>query len=223
MPRKGVVIVVADLQELSAARRGALAATLTGSEHERARRFRRAADAERFVLTRGLLRERLATLLATDPRAIRLAYGVSGKPELSGGELRFNVAHSGRYAAVATSCEREIGVDVEAHRDDLDIDDLAARFFAAPERAALARAPAPARARAFFACWTRKEAVLKAMGHGLGWPLDAVEVTVGEGREPAVVHEPGRWTLRDLPIAAGYAGAVAVRGAGVPIAVEREP
>jgi 4'-phosphopantetheinyl transferase len=129
------------------------------------------------------------------------------------------VSHSGDWVFLALAWERRVGIDVEAWRD-LEYAVLAERAFAPEERAALAGASAAELAAMFFAIWTRKEALLKARGLGLGaFPLEgfAVEADPAASR-PRVVRWQGeeepsqRWTLFTLPVAERCSACVAVEG-----------
>jgi 4'-phosphopantetheinyl transferase len=198
-----------------------LAADLSEDERARAARFTFERDARRFVVARGALRALLGRYLDASPRALAFTYGAHGKPALEGpgGALSFNLSHSGEVAVVAVGWRRTLGVDVELWRPLPDLDALAARSFAPRERAVLDALPEGERHPAFFRCWTRKEAFIKATGQGLAQPLDAFVVSLAPG-EPArfldIDGDPralARWTLHDLPVPAGYAGAVVVEGA----------
>lgn len=197
---------------------------LSREEGDRAARFISADHRDRWAASRAILRRILAAYLGDDPAALRFRAGAQGKPALlrteGHGDVRFNLSHSGGVALVAVALGREVGVDVERIREDAAGERLAERFFAPAEAAALRTIPARQRAPAFFACWTRKEAYLKARGVGLTFGLDRVIVPVLP-EEPAsllaVEGEPGeasRWQLEDLRLAAGFAGAVAVEGRG---------
>ncbi len=195
---------------------------LSSEERTRAGRFRLPRDSARYVAGRGLLRELLGRYLDAAPSRLCFSYGSHGKPALAGQMaeqgLRFNVSHSHGLALYAFARDRELGVDVERIRTGL-ADTPAAERFLAPEEATVLRALPPAqRETAFFTCWCRKEAYLKAKGLGLALPLDQFVVTVTPG-EPAKLlaarwdaHEPPRWRLADLAPARQYAGAVAVEG-----------
>jgi 4'-phosphopantetheinyl transferase len=154
---------------------------------------------------------------------MRFAYGPKGKPDLAPGSavggIRFNVAHAGGLALVAVTRGREVGVDLEQVRD-VDVEGIAERFFSAREVAALRRLPPAIRAEAFFRCWTRKEAYVKATGDGLSAGLEQFDVSLLPGDPAAMLahrgdpSEVGRWSLRDLAPAPGYVGALAVEGRG---------
>jgi 4'-phosphopantetheinyl transferase len=195
--------------------------TLSEDEVERADRFCFERDRRRYVCARGALRELLSRYLRVESRDITFRYGTNGKPALDGGLdglLAFNVSHSGELALIAIGRGMELGVDVEAVRPMQDAGDIAARFFAPGEHERLMSLPDDERTNAFFACWTRKEAYLKALGSGLAKPLDAFEVTFAPDEAPALLvygddRETARWRISDLAPGGGYAGALVTEGA----------
>lgn len=171
---------------------------LDEEERARAGRFRFARDRERFVAAHGILRRLLGGLIGIEARDVVMVAGAHGKPAVVGAcAIGFNLSHSGDVALFAFA-DDEIGVDVEAVRDDLELEAMAASAFAPPELAAWRAAP-DARA-AFFATWTRKEAYLKARGVGLSV-------------EPAsiAVDDDAAWSVAALDVGDGYAGAIAMR------------
>jgi 4'-phosphopantetheinyl transferase len=186
-------------------------------EVERAARYVRAETRDRFVAARGTLRTLLARYLGVQPRQIVLSYGPRGKPRLvsPAGEVHFNVSHSGDLALIAFSSHSPIGVDLERISAATDVGGLAGRYFSPAELAHIeARSPA-ARRHAFFVCWTRKEAYLKATGDGLAQALDGFDVASAPGRvvpaSPRVSEEALRWRLADLAPPRGYTAALALR------------
>lgn len=208
--------------DVSDAARTVLAGRLSADERERAGRMREGWIRDRFVAGRGRLRELLAPYLAVAPEAIEFRTLAHGKPVLAGPPglpaVTFNLAHSADLALLAVTLERTLGIDVEQVRPDRAHDDLARRFFSPGEREALAALDPEARMRAFYTCWTRKEAYLKAHGAGISYGLGCFEVMrPGEARaalfansaEPADV---GRWRLFDLEAPAGFAAALAIEG-----------
>lgn len=198
-----------------------LEATLTADERARADRYQARADRERFVVARGTLRSILGRYLAMRPGDVRFAYGHRGKPvieaAMNAGGLRFNLSHSGEVVLVGVTQDRDLGVDVELLRPREE-DALAARFFSPRENAGLRALPARDRRTAFYACWTRKEAYVKAKGDGLAIALDQFSVTVAPDQTAALLHvegdslEPGRWALADLNVGDAYAAALCVEG-----------
>jgi len=190
-------------------------------EQERAGRFRKIRDAQRYIATRGSLRILLGGYLTIEPDRLRFAYDPSGKPRLAGEEtltsIRFSVSHSDDLALFGFARGHKIGVDVERIRPDIGVEDLAARYFSPNEFKQLCSLPADQRREAFYCGWTRKEAYLKARGEGLSFPLDRVEVSLTP-HEPVILKassDPGvsrRWILQHLSPAPGYIGAAAVEG-----------
>ena len=204
--------------ERNAARVAAWRAALPAEEQARAARFRQPDDAARVVLGRTALRRVLGVRLGCSPAAVSLVPGPNGKPVLppESPPWEFNLSHSGDWLLLALAWRRRVGIDVEAWRD-LEYATLAELAFAPEERAALAAAPAAERAATFFAVWTRKEALLKARGLGLGaFPLDEFAVEPRPHVRPQVIRwrggsDPGRaWRLFSLPIVERCSACLAV-------------
>jgi 4'-phosphopantetheinyl transferase len=196
--------------------------TLSSDERERASRFHFNRDQRRYVTSRGVLRAILASYLDLDPVTLSFQYSPHGKPSLlPAAELRFNLSRSDEQLLVAVNLNRDIGVDVECLRPMSDLDAIARRFFAPAEAARLASLPDAVRVRAFFECWTRKEAFIKAVGEGLSMPLDSFEVAFGPEMTPALLGVRGsevaarRWSLWGLDPASDVLAAVAVEGRGM--------
>jgi 4'-phosphopantetheinyl transferase len=193
---------------------------LTDDERQRADRFYFEKDRRHFTAARGVMRILLARYLACRPEEVRFIYNNYGKPQLAEeSNFRFNLTHSHGLALLAVTRGREIGVDVEQLRDmEGDGEPLAQRFFSPREVALLRSLPPQLRREAFFHCWTRKEAYIKAQGKGLSLPLDQFDVSIHPD-EPAVLlatqpdpHEAQRWSLQGLLPREGYVGALAVEG-----------
>jgi 4'-phosphopantetheinyl transferase len=196
-----------------------LGATLSGDEVERADRFRGPMLRRRFVVGRAALRSVLAGYLEVEPERLTFAYGIRGKPRLSGvGEgLEFNLSHTEDLALCAITRGRAVGVDVERLRPMDDAEQIIARFFSPREQAEFFEYPQPERLAAFFRAWTRKEALLKATGGGLASLDDSFDVPLADvGVERMSVGNDtdaaGRWTLRDLDVGPGHLAALAVAG-----------
>ena len=193
-------------------------ALLDDDERARARRFFRTPDRSRFTLAHAALRLFIARCLDLDPTAVGYENDVNGKPRLAAGlpSLEFNLSHSGGLAVLAVARGRPLGVDVEQVRDMPDALSIADSRFSASEREKLRSLPANEQRGAFFRCWTRKEAVVKAVGEGLSRPLDSFDVDLAPGSTSALKRFDDRlghaagWSLRDLTAPAGYAAAGAV-------------
>lgn len=196
--------------------------TLAADEQARADRFHFQRDREHFIIARGVLRAILGCYLRREPSQLRFCYNSHGKPVLakeSGGDVfRFNVSHSHGLALYAVTRGREVGVDLEHIRPHLDLIEIAERFFSPREVAVLRALPPRMQTYAFFSCWTRKEAYIKAKGEGLSIPLDQFDVSLAPGEPAALLHtqwddqEASRWSLRELNPGPGYVAALAVFG-----------
>ncbi|MBO0856853.1 MAG: 4'-phosphopantetheinyl transferase superfamily protein [Chloracidobacterium sp.] len=199
-----------------------LSGLLSPAEKERAARFYFLKDRLAFAVARGGLRVILSKYLKVDPRQIDFRYNFHGKPalaqEMGNDMLRFNLSHSGEIVLYAVSRDREIGIDVEQLKEDFASQDIAGQFFAPSEVKALLDLPPKLQKQAFFNCWTRKEAFIKAIGEGLSFPLDQFEVSLIPGLKPKLlsirgsVSECSKWSLYDLVLKSDYAAAVAVEG-----------
>jgi 4'-phosphopantetheinyl transferase len=195
---------------------------LSADEQKRAERFRFQKDQNRYIVARGLLRTILGRYLNREPNQLQFCYTPYGKPALVGESgkyaLRFNVSHSLDLALYAITRGRELGVDLECLRPNLVDQRIAERFFSPREVAALCTLPATMRQEAFFACWARKEAYLKARGEGLRLGLDQFDVSLVPGEPAALLGASGdpqealRWSLQELFPRSGYAAALAVEG-----------
>lgn len=192
--------------------------SLSPEERDRAARFRLGAHRRAYVVGRATLRAILARYVGDEPALIELSAGAHGKPFLRGSGFRFNLSHSGDLALYALTWDAEVGIDVERITDGVPHEALAARFFSARESDGLLALAPGDRREAFFNCWARKEAFVKALGTGLSTALADFDVTVGPGEAARLVEvrgspgEAGRWTLLVPPAGPGYAAAVAVEG-----------
>lgn len=195
---------------------------LSPDELTRASRFHFPADRQRFTASRALLRMLLAGYVGSDPKDLTLSYSKKEKPFLGGDHagsgVTFNVSHSGGIALLAFARSREIGIDVEQVRRDFDVEAIARRFFSAREQEDIAVLPNEEKFEAFFRCWTRKEAYVKATGDGLSLPLRQFDVSVEPGSHDALLatrpngSHAGLWSLREAPAGPGYVAALCASG-----------
>ncbi len=208
----------------------ALRALLDEDERGRAAAFAFERDRRRYLASHAALREILAGCLGTEPAGLAFALGPHGKPRLAdaqnAGDLRFNMSHSGEVALYAVARGREVGIDVEVIRHDLEFEQMANQFFCPSEAAAIRDASGEEKALAFFECWVRKEAWVKAVGCGLSVPLDRFEVPMPAPESPRVLqpkHEPGAWSVQLLDVGPGHAAALVVEGDGCTLALRDWP
>jgi len=199
-----------------------LQSMLVDEELEQARRFYFEKDRRRWMMAHAILRMVLGRYLDIDPRELRFRTNTYGKPSLAyphtGAHLHFNLSHSGDLVLYAFAYDRQVGVDVEYMRTGIEYTDLAASHFSAHERAALHALPEALQEEAFFLCWSRKEAYIKARGQGLSLPLDQFDVSLVPGGPASLLgsredlQATKRWSLRALAPGERYAGALVAEG-----------
>jgi 4'-phosphopantetheinyl transferase len=167
-----------------------LADLLDDDERARASRFVFPVHSRRFAAARGHLRILLGTYLGCAPEAIGFEYGDWGKPALRSPAtegLSFNLAHSGEQALIAVGRTEALGIDIEVMRPIADWFEIATRTFAPGETNALLSLPPHHRMDGFFACWTRKEAIIKLWGEGLSADLTSFEVSLDPRAAPRLI------------------------------------
>ena len=197
---------------------------LAKEEIARAAHFHFEKDRNHWIVARGILRILLSRYVNTTPDQLRLSSNAYGKPFLAfpalSHQLQFNVSHSQDLALYAFTFKGQVGIDVEYMRADLNYDALAKVSFSPNEQAILHSLPYDLKQEAFFTCWTRKEAYIKARGKGFSIPTDQFDVSFLSGEPPALLQnredpqEITRWSLHELAPGTGYAGALAVEGVG---------
>ncbi|CAN5525009.1 hypothetical protein BH10PSE14_BH10PSE14_19230 [soil metagenome] len=194
----------------------ALALVVGADERTRAACYRFARDRRRFIARRARLRLALGAWVGVAPQALVFTANDYGKPILPGGP-QFSLSHAGDRMMLAVS-DDEVGCDLERIDDELDWRPIADGLFTPAERAALAALAPPAGRRGFFACWTRKEAFVKALGLGLSYPLAAFDVSVGAR---ARLQSGGEgWAIAAPPAPPGFTAALVARDDGTPLVIE---
>lgn len=197
---------------------------LATEEVEKTWRYYFEKDREHFAVARGMTKTILGGYLKVMPNEVRFRYNSFGKPALADdckADLRFNLSHSHGLALLAVAREREVGIDLEYQRPEIATEDIAERFFSATEVKSLARLPKEMQAEAFFKCWTRKEAYIKAIGEGLSFPLDQFSVSLHPSELPELREvvgnrqEMSRWSFWDLSPNSRYAAALVVEGSNL--------
>lgn len=205
---------------LPASRVEQLAQNLSPDEQGRADRFYFGRHKRRFIVARGFLRIILGNYLDMEPDNLVFSYSERGKPELAfnsrEGMLCFNVSHSHELGLYAITRDHHIGIDIEHFRSNLDLEQLAKRYFSPREYAVISSLHPDQKQEVFYNCWTQKEAYLKATGEGLAG-LEGVEVSLDPGKPAALLSIKGNtqsaccWSVHQLRIPKpGYAAALVV-------------
>lgn len=201
-----------------------LGQTLPADEIARAGRFHFEKDRNHFIVAHGLLRTLLGHYLHVHPGHLHFTVNAYGKPSLDPAfhkqPLNFNLSHSRTLVLYAFTLRRHVGIDVEYMRPDVEFEQVARHSFSPVEQGVLRALPLGAKPQAFYNCWTRKEAYIKARGMGLSLPLDLFDVSMKPGAPPALLasredeREMDRWSFEEVEPGQGYAGALVVEGHG---------
>jgi 4'-phosphopantetheinyl transferase len=195
---------------------------LSNDERLRAKCFHFNCDSKRFIASQGMLRLIIGDYIDMAPSRLQFYAGHRGKlylmHSLGNVPLQFNLAHSKEIALYAFRCSREIGIDVEHVRDMPDAEQIALTTFSSLENKMLQSLPEYQRQEAFFNCWVRKEAYIKAIGNGLYHTLDRFDVSLAPGEPAQLVSVEGSaeqascWFMKSLTPEDGYVAALAVKG-----------
>ncbi len=198
----------------------AYAMSLSQAELARAQKFRSRTGYREYIVTRGLLRQVLSETAGLDLAGVDFRYGEHGKPCLgtlvSGETVAFNVSHSHGLALVALTRGSRLGVDLEKIRPEVEWRDLAGRYFSEAENRDLEARHGEDGRKAFFACWTRKEAFVKALGAGVSYGLKQFDVSVGPKEDHAALtlrsrdEDAAGWLVKNLPVPDSHVAALAV-------------
>ncbi len=197
-----------------------LFALLNEEEQQRAERLKVSSKNQQFVISRARLRQTLSPFLACSAKEVCFEYLEHGKPQIACDQnrsgLAFNLSHSANQTLIAVTLAGEVGIDIEVIEKRTDITKLAGRFFSEKEQQALTDITDDRRRQAFFSCWSRKEAFIKAVGDGLSYGLGNFTVSVEPEPGPVELSLPDTadvsdmWSVWDIPVEAAFKAAVAV-------------
>jgi 4'-phosphopantetheinyl transferase len=194
---------------------------LSADEMDRADRFYFTEHRHRFIARHALLRRILGHYLAIEPVEINFTTGLYGKPALvpaHRSSICFNMSSSNNIGLVAIAHGREVGVDLEHIKPGVAEEAIPEQFFSQVETTKLRSLPRARQADAFYSCWSRKEAFIKALGTGLSRDLDSFDVSLAPGEPAALLetrperNEVQRWGMETLDIDPAFAAALVVEG-----------
>jgi 4'-phosphopantetheinyl transferase len=185
---------------------------LSLEEQARASKFKFGRDQIRYIIAHAAVRAILARYTSEEAANLKFVVGPNGKPKLaapwSASGVEFNLSHSHERALIAVNSGAEVGVDIEFVRADFEFHEIARHFFTKREAAALRELPEELQRRAFYRCWTSKEAFLKAKGTGLSGKLDEVEITLAGELQIQIHARVAGWSLVALHPGGAYESAL---------------
>lgn len=200
-----------------------LQTVLSEEERTRAGRFHFQKHQNAFIAGRGILRLLLSGQTGIHPKDLQFKYTQHGKPFLAGSDIHFNLSHSGGIVLYGLSPDRQVGIDIEQIRPLKELEQIAKNHFSPEEYHQLSSVREDDRLAAFFRCWTRKEAFIKAIGEGISFPLQEFTVSLKAGYPAKLMSVRGsventhRWSMHDVEVPEGYAAALVVEGTGASI------
>ena len=191
-------------------------------ELARVARFRLECDRKRFFIAHATVRKILAKYVGCEPIQLVFENSEKGKPRLHQSlnphDLRFNLSHSNDVALLVVTAGLSVGIDIEAVNYDLAMEEIARAFFSPDEVRSLLTLAKEQRTEAFFCCWTRKEAYIKAKGDGFFTASGSFSVSLRPDRPAALlrvaddVDELTRWSFYDIKIDRAYKATLVVEG-----------
>ncbi len=187
---------------------------LSIEEIQKSEAFHFANDRQNYTVSHGFLRLILAKYLERKPESLCFDPNEFGKPFLKDSPLKFNLSHSGEFALIGVAEKREVGVDIELVRENVNYHELAAQFFSKKETDFFISLPQSDRKQVFFRIWSRKESFVKARGCGLSANLQSFDVLSSATAENQLFtvyfHDSAKevWSGQDLIFSPNYAAAV---------------
>jgi 4'-phosphopantetheinyl transferase len=193
---------------------------VSSDEIERADRLLDSHKRMLSIASRGLLREIIGRYLRLPPELLYFSVRAHGKPFISADsanniQLYFNLSHSDTLFLLAITTDREVGIDVEQIRDGIPFSDMARLAFSLREQEELISLPDHLQQSAFYRCWTRKEAYLKASGMGFSLHSGSFDVSLLPEPSASLMIAPddlSSWYLHDICVPENYHAALAVKG-----------
>lgn len=192
---------------------------LNSEEQQKANLFKFEKDRSCYIIARAVLRILLGNYLAKPPESIVFKTIKNGKPFVyNSKDVQFNISHSKNCILLGFVKKHQIGIDVEYTKRPIEVELIAKSFFAEEEVNNLLALDKCYQNEAFYNCWTRKEAFIKALGDGLAFPLNEFVVSLDCEKTAILLNtkwnekEKENWTLEAIQVQKNYTAAMAIKG-----------
>ena len=219
-------IWIIDFEELRE-KEGTYRGYLSDDEILRSEKFRMPSDRRNFIICRAILRLLLSEELECLPAEIKFDFNEYDRPKLPNKSIDFNVSHSQDFGLIGIARDSILGLDIEFKSKDIEVEQIASKFFSSKEIEILNKVPKEDRINTFYRCWTRKEAFIKAIGQGLTYPLDTFQVSLENDHYAELIQietdleEHLNWRMFSFCPSKGYIGAVAIRNPNIEIQLRK--
>jgi len=186
---------------------------LSIKEQNQAKRYYNKLLTERYIISHGILRYILSYYVHQPASKLEFTSNIYGKPFLKDNQIQFNMSHSGNIACYVVTFNNQIGVDIEFQDNTIDIIEISELIFTPQEIELLKSLNYKAKYKSFYTFWTKKEALVKALGKGLSYPINKIE-TMGllSGKGILFPNENSelqqKWYCYELKVPKNYSGAI---------------
>lgn len=170
---------------------------------------------KKYIISHGILRYILGFYTKQHPQKIEFNYSEYGKPFLKNSNIQFNMSHSCNMVSYMIALNYRVGIDIELHDKNLNIEDFADLVLTPEEYKYLSSLKSRDKLRLFYILWTKKEALVKAIGQGLSYPINTIEVIRLLSGKGVLLNDKNNelrqpWYCYELEVPENYSGAIGI-------------
>jgi len=190
---------------------------LSINEQEQAKRYYDKVLADHYIISHGILRSILSYYIDQSPSSLELINNTYGKPFLKNSNIEFNMSHSRNMVCYVIAFNNKIGVDIEFYNTTIDMIGMLELVFTKKEVELIRSLDIDEQYKTFYKFWTKKEALVKAVGKGLYYPINTIEVIKLLSGESILLTDGNKelrqeWYCYELDLPKDYSGAVGIQG-----------
>ena len=189
---------------------------LSIKEQEQAKKYYNKVLANRYIISHGILRSILSYYVDQSPSSLELINNTYSKPFLKNSNIEFNMSHSRNMVCYVIAFNNKIGVDIEFYDNSIDIMEISEVVFTKKEIKLIKSLNNKEKYKIFYTFWTKKEALVKAIGKGLSYPINTIEVIkLLSGKNILLTDRNNelqqKWYCYELEISKDYSGAIGIQ------------